>query len=222
MNHHFEYHGEFESFQEMMPFIAVMGSVILVAMVIALMVNVVMWVFRSLPMYAIAKRRGLRNPWLAWIPVGSEWIIGSVSDQYQYLTQGKNRNRRKILLILSLTAMVLGWISAGWSITRVLSVFFTYGEYAPPEAFVEVMLPMTGTMLLGVLSFGVGVAAFVFRQISMYDLYRSCDPKNAIPYLVLSILFPILEPVFLMILRNRDDGMPPRKTAAEEPANEYL
>lgn len=222
MNHHFEYHGELESFEEMIPFFAVMGSVILVAMIIALLVNVVMWVFRSLPVYTIAKRRGLRNPWLAWIPVGSEWIIGSVSDQYQYLTQGKNRNRRKILLILSLTAMVLGWISAGWGISRVLSVFFTYGGYAPPKAFVEVMLPMTGTMLLGFVSFGVGVAAFVFRQISMYDLYRSCDPKNAIPYLVLSILFPILEPVFLMILRNRDDGMPPRKTAAEEPAGEYL
>ena len=222
MNHHFEYHGEFESLEELIPFFAVMGSVILVAMIIALLANVVMWVFRSLPVYTIAKRRGLRNPWLAWIPVGSEWIIGSVSDQYQYLTQGKNRNRRKILLILSLTAMVLGWISVGWGISRVLSVFFTYGEYAPPEAFAEVMLPMTGTMLLGVLSFGVGIAAFVFRQISMYDLYRSCDPKNAIPYLVLGILFSILEPIFLMILRNRDDGMPPRKTVAEEPANEYL
>ena len=86
----------------------------------------------------------------------------------------------------------------------------------------EVMLPMTGSMLLGVLSFGVGVAAFVFRQISMYDLYRSCDPRNAIPYLVLGILFSVLEPVFLMILRNRDEGMPPRKTADEAPVNEYL
>ena len=218
----YNHYGNQEMFEELMPMFSILGALFLTAMIIGMLVKLVIWVFRSLALYTISKRRGLKNPWLAWIPVGSKWIIGSVSDQYQYLTQGKNRNRRKILLILSLTAMLLGWISAGWSISRVLSVFFTYGQHIPQGAVAEVLLPMTGTMLLGVASSGVGVAAYVFRQISMYDLYRSCDPKNAVPYLVFSILFGVLEPVFLMILRKRDDGMPPRKTADEAPVNEYL
>ena len=218
----YNHYGNQEMFEELLPVFSIFGAVVLTAMIIGMLVKLVIWVFRSLALYTISKRRGLKNPWLAWIPVGSEWIIGSVSDQYQYLTQGKNRNRRKILLILSLTAMLLGWISAGWGISRVLSVFFTYGQHIPQGAVAEVLLPMTGTMLLGVASSGVGVAASVFRQISMYDLYRSCDPKNAVPYLVFGILFGVLEPVFLMILRNRDEGMPPRKAASEAPVNEYL
>lgn len=222
MGFNYEYHGNVDALEELLPMFAIMGSVILVAMIIGMLVKLVIWVFRSLSLYTIGKRRGLKNPWLAWIPVGTEWIIGSVSDQYQYLTQGKNRNRRKILLILSLVAAVIGWVSLLEGVAMGVNFITMYGDRVPDGAMAQAVLPMTVSMLLGVLSFGVGVAAYVFRQISMYDLYRSCDPKNAVPYLVFSILFGVLEPVFLMILRNRDDGMPPRKTADEAPANEYL
>ena len=52
---------------------------------------------------------------------------------------------------------------------------------------------------------------YVLRQMCMYDLYRSCDPGNATAYLVLGILFSILEPIFLIALRKRDSGLPPRR-----------
>lgn len=222
MRYDFNYHGEMETFEKLLPVFTIMGSVILAAMILGALFGLAVHVVRSLAIYTIGKRRGLKNPWLAWIPVGQEWIIGSVSDQYQYLTLGKNRNRRRILLILSLTATVLGWASTAWGFSRVFSVLSMYGGHLPYEAVEGMIFPVTGSMLLGAVSFGLGIAAYVFRQISMYDLYRSCDPKNAIPYLVFGILFSILEPAFLIILRNRDDGMPPRKTVKEESANEYL
>lgn len=222
MGFDYGYYGNQEKFEELLPVFSIFGAVFLTVLIIGMLARLVIWVFRSLAMYTIGKRRGLKNPWLAWIPVGTEWIIGSVSDQYQYLTQGKNRNRRKILLILSLTAMVIGWASTALGFSRVFWFLEAYGANLSHDAVAEMVFPMTGTMLLGLVSSGVGIAAYVFRQISMYDLYRSCDTKNAVPYLVFSILFGVLEPVFLMILRNRDDGMPPRKAAAEEPANEYL
>lgn len=222
MDFDYRYYGTPGMFEEMLPMFSLFGAIFLTALIIGLLGKLVIWVFRSLSLYTIGKRRGLKNPWLAWVPVGQEWIIGSASDQYQYLTQGKNRNRRKILLILSLTATVVGWVSAALGYSRVFNYLEAYGSHLPYDAVAEMIFPMTGTMLLGVASAGIGIAAYVFRQISMYDLYRSCDPKNAIPYLVFGILFGVLEPVFLMILRNRDDGMPPRKAAPEEPVNEYL
>lgn len=222
MGFDYGYYGNQEMFEELLPVFSIFGAVFLTALIIGMLARLVIWVFRSLALYTIAKRRGLKNPWLAWVPVGTEWIIGSVSDQYQYLTQGKNRNRRKILLILKLSAMVIGLISGIVGIAQMARPIAMYGSNYTGEEVVRMMLPMTGTMLLGLVSSGVGIAAYVFRQISMYDLYRSCDPKNAVPYLVFGILFGVLEPVFLMILRNRDEGMPPRKTADEAPVNEYL
>ena len=37
-------------------------------------------------------------------------------------------------------------------------------------------------------------------------------------YAVLSILFSVSKPFFLFFSRNKDDGMPPRKQAADQPA----
>ena len=77
--------------------IAIAGMGLLVAFVV-LACFVVMYVFQSIGLYTIAKRRGIANPGLAWVPVAYSWILGSVSDQYQYVVRGKVCNRRKILL----------------------------------------------------------------------------------------------------------------------------
>ena len=65
------------------------------------------WIIRSLSLHSIAKRRGIRHAWLAWIPIGSHWILGCVADQYQHLVQGKVTSRRKIMLILGAVSVVL-------------------------------------------------------------------------------------------------------------------
>ncbi len=53
------------------------------------------YVLQALSLYSIAKRRGIGKPWLSWIPVANTWILGSISDQYQYVVKGKVRNKRK-------------------------------------------------------------------------------------------------------------------------------
>ena len=68
--------------------IAIAGMGLLVAFVV-LACFVVMYVFQSIGLYTIAKRRGIANPGLAWVPVAYSWILGSVSDQYQYVVRGK-------------------------------------------------------------------------------------------------------------------------------------
>ena len=64
------------------------------------------YVLTSWALYTIAVRRGLNNPWLSWIPVVNCWILGSLSDQYQYVVKGKNKSKRKILLSLSILTIV--------------------------------------------------------------------------------------------------------------------
>ena len=39
--------------------------------------------------------------------------------------------------------------------------------------------------------------------------------RTVVLYLVLSIFFNITMPIFLFICRNKDEGMPPRKTEPE-------
>ena len=59
----------------------------------------------------------------------------------------------------------------------------------------------------------------VLYFMALYDVYASCDPQNAAVYLVLSVFFGFLVPVFLFLSRNLEKGMPPRKETAENAAS---
>lgn len=195
----------------------ILGAILLGAFALVTVVMLVFYILRSLALYTIAKRRGLNNPWLAWIPVGKEWIVGSVSDQYQYVTQGKIQNRRKILLGLSLAAFGMGAVNSGLSLTHTVAVAVdSFGIYTGSAGMGDLLVPAALMSLISLASSAVGIAQLVFRHMSMYDLYRSCNPKNCVVFLVLGIIFPFTEPFFLMSCRYREDGMPPRKGAAAE------
>ena len=60
-------------------------------------VGIAAYVLRAWGMYAIAKRRGINNPWMSWVPVLDLWVLGCISDQYQYGVKDKICNRRKWL-----------------------------------------------------------------------------------------------------------------------------
>ena len=181
-------------------------------------VGIAVYIFRSHAVCTIARRRALSNPWLAWIPVASDFILGSISDQYQYLTHGKTQSRRKLLLalsivkgILSLALMIFIGIIAVTAFTS-LDANLSHAAMAR-----QLMVPSLIAMALWMAVNLTWIFWAIFYYICKFDLYRSCDSKNAVAYFVLSILFSILDPIFLMILRNKEEGMPPRKPVDEVP-----
>ena len=162
------------------------------------------YVLTAVAIYVIARRRGLRKPWLAWIPVVNVWLLGSLSDQYQYVVKRKNTSRRKWLLVLNLIKPVL---AAGtlW-----------FGVIIFQQIGFGVVLSSIWDLWLGLFGFGlplmaVSVAAMVIRYIALYDVYKSQDPANAVLFVVLSIFVGITEPFLLFFNRDKEKGMPPRK-----------
>lgn len=185
---------------------AVLGFV-MVFYVLILAVSVVMYVLQSLGLYTIARRRGIHNPWLAWLPVGNMWILGSISDQYQYVAKGNVRNRRKVLTGLTAAMIAVPFATLGIVLNMIL------GAAMESEGMVG---GSAGLILLaGLALIVIAIIAVVYQYITTYDLYRSCDRENAVLYLVLSIFFTICLPIFIFVCRKKDGGMPPRKTVQE-------
>jgi len=171
---------------------------------LALAFSVVSYVLNAVGMYRIAKRRGIHHAWLAWIPVGSSWLLGSISDHYQYVTKQKETRRRKILLILSIICMAMG------------AVFGTgVGVLAASEiiasASAAFVLPVAMIAIGYISVMGLSIAITVFCYIAYYDLFRSCKPESAVLFLVLSILFNVTLPFFVFFISNSDGGMPARR-----------
>lgn len=172
--------------------------------------SIVTYVFSSLGTYTIAKRRELNHPWMAWVPVLNMWILGSISDQYRYVTQGKVRNKRKWLVglqaayfaVMLIFYVVMLLLTAGMVSDTVGGVMQISDAVGIVIAFFSVWLVLVGII----------IAMCVVRYMALYDLYKSCMPDNAVLFLVLSILVSMTEPFFLFACRKKDEGMPPRRS----------
>ena len=178
-------------------FLMTFPSIILIVLAVALVVSLIFWIIRSISLHKLAKRRGIRNAWLVWLPIGAEWVLGSVADQYQHLVQGKVTSRRKILMLLTVA-------------TGVVAV-----AYIAAAAVIGIQIEVEGrtdinplVMIIPyLLLMGTVVSRLVFYHMSNYDLYRSCRPNGATAFLVLGIIFPVCEPFFYLACRKKDLGM---------------
>lgn len=195
--------------------LAVVGGLIAAVLVVYLLIlafSVVSYVLQALGMYKIAKRRGLHHPWLAWIPVGNMWLLGCISDQYQYVVKGRVRSRRKTLLWLTVGMMAAAVVLNIFSIAA-LAAGSNSAQAAPAVGGVLVML------LLGLAVLVICVIAVVLQYMATYDMFVSCDPNNAVLYLVLSIFVNVTMPFFIFACRNKDLGMPRRRPVQPAPQN---
>lgn len=175
------------------------------------------YILGSLGCCAIAKRRGIRHPWLAWIPLVNGWLIGCISDQYQHIVKGRNRSRRKSLLVLGIIRTILACAAIilaicaldYWLDARQASLDYHMGGIGPEPDFGAwpLICMLLGAAVLALPAAGVAIAAAVVRYIALYDLYRSCNPNTGAVFLVLSIVFGITEPFFIFFSRKKDAGM---------------
>lgn len=175
------------------------------------------YILTSLAIYTVSRRRGLKNAWLAWVPVINCWLLGSLSDQYQYVVKGENKSKRKWLMILNI-------LKAALVLMLVVLCLVTAGALIANH-HADVMGAVVALLALVLPLCAVTIAFCVIRYMALYDVYRSMDPNNAVLYLVLSILFRPTEPFFLFFNREKDLGMPPRKhrfVEEQPPAQDYV
>ena len=153
---------------------------------------------------------------MAWIPVVSSWILGSLSDQYRYVVKGENRSKRKFLLVMSILSAVLSTVVCVMCVVVAVQAVFGVMQGFQEDYLVRMVMEYVVSLLgLLLVQLGVMIAYAVIRYMALYDVYKSVDPANCVLYLVLSILVSPTEPFFLFFNRNKDTGMPPRRRAPE-------
>jgi len=177
----------------------------------SVLISLLSYIFTSLSMYTIAQRRGISNAWLAWIPLANVWILGSISDQYQYTAKGKTTNRRIILIIAELAVFLLGIVSSVMALSSLSGLFM---QLAYGGSLDGIMSQLGATLIILIPLAVLAVVGAVYEIMCLYDLFISCDQSNGLLFFILSIVPWIntyCKPVFLFLCRNKDGGMPSRK-----------
>ena len=199
-----------------MGFAAVLIALVTCVFFLTAGLSLARYIFQALGTYTIAQRRGIRHAWMAWLPVADMWILGSIADQYRYVTKGQIRSRRKGLLCLAVITGVLGLVLLGAYAAVLVSLI----PQLPVAGYIHQIL-MAAVMSVPVLwlmgIYGVfWMTTVVVRHICLYDFYASCDPKSKGLYTVLSVLLPVTVPFLVFACRKQDRGMPPRKKPSSD------
>lgn len=182
----------------------VVTGILLIVWFLAMGFSLVMYVLNAVGLYRIAKRRGIHHAWLAWVPIGCNWLLGSISDHYQYVAKQKVTSKRKVLLILSLILVACLFVLIGGVVALVLATEGMAGDAAMVLAVALMLIAYLGML-------GLAIAITVFCYIAYYDLFRSCKPGNAVLFLVLGIIFNVTLAFFVFACSKSDEGMPERR-----------
>lgn len=200
-------------------------AVLLIVLLLALAFSIVSYVLSAVGIYRIAKRRGIHHAWLAWVPVGNSWLLGSISDHYQYVVKHKMTKRRKVLLILNVILFAVSVLFSGSVLIGNLAAIGSGTATATNGSGA-----VWGIILMVLyywLVLGLSIAVTVVAYIAYYDLFQSSKPGYAVLFLVLGVIFNVTLPFFVFACSSSDKGMPERRIprpqepyTAETPAEE--
>lgn len=182
----------------------------------SILISIAGYVLLAMGLYTIAKRRGIQRPWLAWIPIASTWLLGCISDQYQYVVRHEEKNKRKILLVLeilmvaALIALIAGVIAMLPELIEIVKETANpnYNNYAVLGHLTQALSKIS---IIALILMVLSIATTIVMYMAYYDLFASCDPNNKTIYLVLGIFFGQVMSLFVFACRKKDFGMPPRR-----------
>ncbi|MDI3536065.1 MAG: hypothetical protein PWR12_2112 [Eubacteriaceae bacterium] len=156
----------------MVEFLPVLLSILTAVIIIGLIIAIISYVFSSIGLYKMAKNRQIDHAWLALIPIASNYILGDLLNDE--VTFGSlHIPYAKIFLTLSSFALALA-------------------------SGILALIPYLGAILSILLS----IAFAVYYYAALYWLYSIYAKNHRVVFLVLSIIFPFLAPIFIFAIRN--------------------
>lgn len=169
--------------------------VILSAGLFSFIVGAALYFFQAAAIYTIGNKRGMKNAFLAFIPVVNMYFLGKIADDIKRTMNKKTNYANRILAfyIVSLAAGAAGTVFI--CLSRVYS--------AITGRFSFFVIP---AVILMIAAFVFAVVTTVFSYIALHVIYKEYTPANAALFTVLSVLFSFVMPFLLFSIRNNKSG----------------
>lgn len=179
--------------------------ILLFVYLVILGIGIASYILQSLALHTLSKRRGIANPWLAWLPFGNYWIIGSLARDYDR-QKGIHRRWDTVLLILSLVGFALFLVVYIALIVFIIVNAVNNDIYA--EAYNEVFISnMLGALLVFYVMLIVALVGMMALQaliyVCIYKIFESTVPQESLKYFLIYLLVPFAAPICLFICRNK-------------------
>jgi len=176
---------------------AVFGAFIIFYIVMMLFALAV-YLFDSIVTAIYAKKHGVRNYGVAFLPIGREYVLGSLAQQYA--PEKKSKTTFMGLAIAYYSSMILISIAA-----CAISVFATFNNISDESFGILVFIFV---LAVYVLILGLAIAYIVYSFIVAYRIFTYKAGENGIIWLIVNILLSTLVmPIFMLVYMNKP-GIP--------------
>ena len=105
-----------------------LGPIAIFLIVLLVLISIVMYIFGALGLMALAKKNKLDNPWLAFIPVGSSYLLGKLGFEVYSSKEEKNPTLTWILFGASLASCIGSFLENIASIVTIVFMVLAYNR----------------------------------------------------------------------------------------------
>lgn len=198
-------------------YLVILGLVTLIALLIGGIVAVAGYIVTSYSLYKIAKKRGIANAWMSWIPVLSKYIVGKIADEYD----SRNGFRRKWGVVLLTLAIIVFIGAVGLSVAYIgmCSIIFSaaaYNEAIPVDMLSDLINSAIAFYAITIVTSIVSPALVICHYICLFKIYESAVGQKALKYLLLTFFVPFANLVCISICSSRVQEIQPVQSAQSE------
>ena len=174
----------------------------------ALILSLAQYVIEAVGLSKIAKSCRYPRPWLAWIPFANSYLIGKLAEVSAVRFGKPKRPYAVWLLTLQIIGTVLWTVYVVvWTATMIIgipeySAAIIAGDTEAMPYAVFAMFPLMGVFSI------LSVLQLVVQFLAYHLIFMLFDAKNAILYVLLSVLVSFAFPIILLILSRRTPDLP--------------
>ena len=141
--------------------------------------------------FRMMSRLRVRNTWMAWVPICSDFVLGDIADTYNRLYAKKRSSYSLFLMFGRIVATAAGF--------PVFVLTYGHNPDAEPSAtfWFMVLIWLTALTVYGVLYY-----------IALYKIYRLFAPEKSLLLFILSLFVFASVPVIFLVISSKEPCLP--------------
>ena len=172
----------------------------------SLLIGIGFLIMQGIGLSAMCKKLNIGSTWMCYLPLFNYVPMGRIAGKYENNIGKSNKKLGGWLVALSILTVVA---------VIAFVVLFAASIFSLVSSANSAVLDSTDLAVNGIAMFipaiifylitlGLAIAQTVIYYIVLWKIFNVFDSNNAVLFLVLSIFFNFLPPIFILLIRNKE------------------
>ena len=193
--------------------ISIFAGIMIVYFAILGIVALALYLLEAFALFNMAKSAGYSRPWRGFIPFANTFLFGKIAEKYRKKDGKPSAKFGGLLLACEIVMLVLSIAVLGFCVKFIIDIigFANIAVETDSEMTAEMFASIIPVILLTLAEVIASIAYIVLFYVALWRIYSAYDYNNATLFLVLSIFFTFLAPIFLFVMRKKQPVFDPRE-----------